>query len=105
MGFIRRLLGGHGGSSQDGPSQDDRSEGGPSAAVGAGEAGTGDPTTPIHETTADEDERAHELEMARFEQDRVDELVRRQQRYADRSWTPPAQGGTRRSGDDSDAGA
>ena len=47
----------------------------------------------------DESERAHELELARFEQDRVDDLVRRQQRYADRSWTPPAQGGDRRSDD------
>ena len=50
----------------------------------------------------DEAERAHELEMARFEQDRTDDLIRRQQRYADRSWTPPAQGGERRS-DDEDA--
>ncbi len=47
----------------------------------------------------DAEERARELELARFEQDRVDDLVRRQQRYADRSWTPPAQGGERRADD------
>jgi len=47
----------------------------------------------------DAEERARELELARFDQDRLDDLVRRQQRYADRSWTPPAQGGERRADD------
>ena len=47
----------------------------------------------------DEDERAHELELARFEQARADDLILRQQRYADRSWVPPPQGGPRRSDD------
>ena len=52
--------------------------------------------------TADEidaEERARDLELLRAEQDRLDELVLRQQRYADRSWTPPSQGGPRRSDD------
>ena len=84
MGFLRRLLGGAG------PGADDESGGDDPAAI-------------------DEEERARELELARFDQDRVDDLVRRQQRYADRSWRPPAQGGEKRAGDeragdDEDAG-
>ena len=46
--------------------------------------------------TPDEEERAPELELARFEQERTTELMRRQQRYGDRAWTPPAQGGSKR---------
>jgi hypothetical protein len=46
--------------------------------------------------TPDEEERAHELELARFEQERTTDLMRRQQRYGDRSWTPPDQGGPQR---------
>jgi ABC-type nitrate/sulfonate/bicarbonate transport system substrate-binding protein len=85
MGFFRRLFGGER-DADDTP--DDVAE--------ASEAAQPAPAEP------DEAERAHELEMARFEQDRTDDLIRRQQRYADRSWTPPAQGGERRS-DDEDA--
>ena len=85
MGFFRRLFG----AERDaGDSPDDDAE--------AAEPAELDPAE------LDEAERAHELEMARFEQDRTDDLMRRQQRYADRSWTPPAQGGERRS-DDEDA--
>lgn len=51
----------------------------------------------------DAEERARELELLRAEQERLDDLVLRQQRYADRSWVPPAQGGPRRS-DDGEAG-
>jgi hypothetical protein len=83
VGFLRRLLGG------------DR-EGG-RAADEAGESG--DSAVASEPVDVDAEERARELELARFEQDRVDDLVRRQQRYADRSWTPPAQGGERRSDD------
>ena len=83
MGFLRRLLGGDPGS-------------GASASHGAGG------TSPAVWT--DEDERAHELELARFEQDRTTDLMRRQQRYSDRAWTPPAQGGSKRAGDDEGAG-
>ena len=85
MGFLRRLLGG----------------GDPD---GTGAAASSGPPPP-DAATLDADERARELELARFDQDRIDDLVRRQQRYADRSWTPPAQGGERRSGDeDANAG-
>jgi hypothetical protein len=85
MGFLRRLLGGARGSAA---SADDADR--------AGEDETAEPVDP------DEEERAHELELARFDQARSDDLIRRQQRYADRSWTPPAQGGERRA-EDSDA--
>ena len=81
MGFLRRLLGGEAGSSAN-----DRAAGTPAAAW------------------TDDDERAHELELARFEQDRTTDLMRRQQRYSDRAWTPPAQGGSKRAGDDEGAG-
>jgi hypothetical protein len=48
-------------------------------------------------------ERAYERELMRAEAERLSaDLVQRQMRYADRSWTPPAQGGERRA-DDGDA--
>ena len=78
MGFLRRVFGG--GSSAD-------------------EDQTREADAPIDRAELDSDERARELELARFDQDRLDDLVRRQQRYADRSWTPPAQGGDRRAED------
>ena len=81
MGFLRRLLGG--------PAAEDST--GPTAASSAGAAD-------------DDEERGHELELARFEQARTTDLIRRQQQYADRSWTPPAQGGTKRAGDEDDEG-
>lgn len=82
MAFLRRLFGGAG------------------AEAPGGEAGE----VLADAATIDEEERARELELARFDQDRVSELVRRQQRYAARSWTPPPEGGDRRA-DDEDAGA
>jgi hypothetical protein len=86
VGFLRRLLGG----------ADGGDDGGAPGASGAPPraAGTG--------TWTDEDERAHELELARFEQDRTTDLMRRQQRYGDRAWTPPAQGGPKRAGEESE---
>jgi hypothetical protein len=60
-----------------------------------------DETTPA--ATAEElleDERQHELEMMRSEAERLDDLQQRQLRYADRAWTPPAQGSDRRADDD-----
>jgi hypothetical protein len=85
MGVLRRLFGSGGG-----------------AADGDGEApvrdSQGDPTSPTADEV-DSEERARELELLRDEQARLDELVLRQQRYADRSWVPPSQGGTRRSDD------
>ena len=80
MGFLRRLLGGP-------PDRD-----------GLG----GQPDAPPDERTDEEIEAAHELELARFEQDRTTDLVRRQQQYSDRSWTPPVQGGTVRAGEESE---
>ena len=79
VGFLRRLLGGS-----------------PDRAEDAGD----DPGTPVDERTDEELEAAHELELARFEQERTTDLMRRQQQYGDRSWTPPAQGGTARAEDE-----
>lgn len=81
MGFLRRLLGG--------------------GDVDEATASSGAPANPAE---IEADERARELELARFEQDRTDDLVRRQQRFASYAWTPPAQGGDRRA-DDADAGS
>jgi hypothetical protein len=50
----------------------------------------------------DADERQHELDLLRGEQERLDELAQRQLRYAHYAWQPPAQGGERRA-DDGDA--
>jgi hypothetical protein len=80
VGFLRRLFG----------------AGEPPAATDGDGAGEGAPQTAVD---LDAEERARELELARFDQERLDDLVRRQQRYADRSWTPPAQGGERRADD------
>ena len=79
MGFLKRLFGG---SSEAGPDE-------PPAA----------PATPAE---LDAEERAHELELARGEQDRLSDLQQRQLKYAEYAWEPPAQGGTRRA-DDEDA--
>jgi hypothetical protein len=81
MGFLRRLFGGSGADGADGP------DGGADGEL---------ESTPAD---LDSEERARELELARFDQDRVDDLIRRQQRYANRSWTPPAQGGEQRADD------
>jgi hypothetical protein len=83
VGFLRRFLGG----------ERDR------AAPPGSSPRESDPADGREPVDLDAEERARELELARFEQDRVDDLVRRQQRYADRSWTPPAQGGERRADD------
>jgi hypothetical protein len=82
MGFLKRLFGA---SSDTGP--DD-----PPAA----------PATPATPADLEAEERAHELELARGEQDRLSDLQQRQLRYAEYAWEPPAQGGTRRA-DDEDA--
>jgi hypothetical protein len=75
VGFLRRLFGGG-----------ERPEGVPES-------------PPASQQELDEDERRYERELADFEQHRIDDLRDRQLRYADRSWTPPAQGGDRRSDD------
>lgn len=73
MSFLRRIFGG----GSDEPS--------------------GSPAASAEEIAADE--RAYELEIAREEARRLDDLQQRQLRYADRVWTPPAQGGDRRADD------
>ena len=80
MSFLRRLLGGA-----------DRPD--PERAV--------HPAPTPGEIVADE--QARDRELLRADAERLsDELLQRQMRYADRSWTPPAQGGQRRA-DDEDA--
>jgi hypothetical protein len=74
--------------------------GGAAHPTGSASDGPGEPDAePASADAIDAEERARELELLRAEQDRVDELVLRQQRYADRSWVPPRQGGPRRSDD------
>jgi hypothetical protein len=80
MGFLKRLFGGGSGS--------ERSVSGDPAESAAVDA-----------LDADAAERAYELEIARAEQDRLDDLKQRQLRYADYAWQPPAQGGERRADD------
>jgi len=82
MGFLKRLFGG----ADPGvvPTPDD-----------AAELVDGDGSSPA------DDEAARDRELLRADAERLqDELLQRQLRYADRSWTPPAQGGPRRAGDE-----
>jgi hypothetical protein len=79
VGFLRRLFGGA-------PAADDAARA---------------QTPSVDPATAEADEAEREREILRADQARLnDELLQRQLRYADRSWTPPAQGGTRRSDDE-----
>lgn len=81
MGFLKRLFGGEPASTpDDGPE--------PTAA----------------ELVAAEQERDRELLRADAER-MSDDFIQRQMRYADRSWTPPAQGGTRRADDEESTAA
>lgn len=74
MGFLRRLLGGD-------------------ATADASAAPAFDPAE------VESEEREHELEVLRGEQERLDDLAQRQLRYAQYAWQPPAQGGERRADD------
>ena len=48
-----------------------------------------------------EDEQARDRELMRADAQRLDdELIQRQMRYAQHSWTPPAQGTDRRADDE-----
>jgi hypothetical protein len=90
MSFLRRLFGGGETSGPDGDPAVD-------------EAGTEDDAPEdAPEPTGDIDasERAHELDLLRGEQERLDELTQRQLRYARYAWQPPAQGGERRADDE-----
>ncbi len=80
MGFLRRLLGG------------DREERSPH------------PDASLEPVDLAAEEQARDRELLRAEAGRLDdELLQRQLRYADRSWTPPPQGGARRAGDEDGA--
>ena len=83
MGFLRRLFGG----GEPEPEPDDAAP---------------DPA-PDQPTSGIADEQARDRELLREEARRLDDdLIQRQLRYADRSWTPPPQGSPRRA-DDEDA--
>jgi hypothetical protein len=71
--------------------------------------GGGDPAAipevpPSDASAVDAEERDHELDLLRSEQERLDELAQRQLRYADYAWEPPRQGGDRRADDGDDPG-
>jgi hypothetical protein len=84
VSFLRRVLGG--GSK---PADEGRGE-----APASGQASV---------LAAADAEAARERDLLLEEARRLDDdLLQRQLRYADRAWTPPAQGGTRRA-DDEDA--
>ena len=58
---------------------------------------------PVDPAAAQDEENARDRELLREDARRLDDdLIQRQLRYADRSWTPPAQGGTRRADDEAD---
>ena len=88
MDALRRLFGGGASGRAEGGADDGSLE--PDAAPATAE-------------DIDAEERARELELLRADQERLDELVLRQQRYADRKWVPPSQGGTRRADDEEEA--
>ena len=83
MGFLKRLF--------RGSPEADRTAAGPDDS-GAATTGSTDAAT---------DEAERDRELLRAEAERLlDELIQRQLRYADRSWTPPAQGGSKRADDE-----
>ncbi len=57
------------------------------------------PTVAAETADVDAAERAHELDLLREEQARLDDLAQRQLKYAHYSWEPPRQGGERRADD------
>jgi hypothetical protein len=92
MGFLKRLLGARTGGADE--------TGGSGSASGSGEAvpDVAAPSSAAAGSGLDENERDREL--LRADALRLDnDLIQRQLRYASRSWTPPAQGGTRRADD------
>ena len=96
MGFLKRLLGG--GSSEVGRASGDAGPGAGTASIV--DTGPGAGTASVADAGPGADETERERELMRGEARRLDDvLIQRQLRYADRSWTPPAQGGTRRAED------
>jgi hypothetical protein len=88
MGFLKRLFGDAGADRRP---------------VDAG--GDDGAAAPDEGATTQDGETARERELLQAEAERLaDDLFQRQLRYADRSWTPPAQGGSRRSDDEDAAG-
>jgi hypothetical protein len=89
VGFLRRLRGG----------KDD-----PSSEAARREEPAGERWSHGVDDHLPDDEVERERALMRTEADRLDDdLIQRQLRYADRSWTPPRQGGEARS-DDEQAG-
>lgn len=82
MSFLRRLLGG-------------ADDGAKPPASPAGQAGPRPSATTVEDDEAERDRAILREDAARLS----DDLLARQLRYADRKWTPPAQGGPQRSGD------
>jgi hypothetical protein len=79
VSFLRRLFGG----------QPDE--------AGAADAATDPPAGEPADAGLQAAEQAYERELMRAEAERLSsDLLQRQVRYADRSWTPPAQGGEER---------
>lgn len=77
MSFLRRVFGGGREGSADGKA-----------------------AAPIADAGAEAEDARRERELLAEDARRMsDELLARQLRYADRSWTPPAQGGPQRSDD------
>jgi hypothetical protein len=72
--------------------------------LGGGERAAEPEEAPADPAAIEDDERAHEVEILRAEQARLDPLRQRQLRYAERAWTPPRQGGERRADDADGAG-
>lgn len=83
MSFLRRVFGGGAASGR----QADEADADAAAALDA--AAPDDP-----------DDAARDRALLAADAERLsDDLMARQLRYADRAWTPPAQGGTRRADD------
>lgn len=93
MGFLRRLLG-RGRSSDAAPKPS-------TAAIDAADAAP--PADPAGAVDLDAAERAYELDVLREEQARLDDLTKRQLKYARYAWRPPPQGGDRRADDADEA--
>ncbi len=94
MSFLRRVLGGRPGSPDRSPAGDVPDE---------TRTGIGREDVEGEEPQGEEAERDRAL--LREDADRLSgELIARQLRFADRKWTPPAQGGARRA-EDGDAAA
>jgi hypothetical protein len=86
MSFLRRVLGGGSGR-------------------GSGEGGSREDLAPVDPVADNVEDAARDAELLAEDARRLsDDLLARQLRYADRAWTPPAQGGALRAGDDQRGG-